>query len=53
MSIDGQMGEREGQRSSGDSAQTQLDSTGRLFYALKGISGPGLRITGHTVKVQR
>lgn len=30
---------------------TQLDSTSTMFYALKEISGLGLKITGNTVKV--
>lgn len=40
------MEDKEGQRSPENLAQTQLDSTSRMFYALKGISGPGLREAG-------
>ena len=33
--------------------QIQLGPTSRMFYALKGISGPGLRVAGKIVKIKR
>lgn len=44
----GSDGGKEGQGSSGNLALTQLSSTSRTFYAVRGISSPGLRVTGDT-----
>lgn len=53
MDTKGQVGVKGRQRSSETLAQIQLDPTSRMFYAIKGISGPGLRVAGEIVKVKR
>lgn len=42
----------EGQRSSESLAQTQCDSSSRMIFALKGLSGSGLRVARKGVKVK-
>lgn len=48
MSTNGQMGEKEGQRSSENLAEIQFDPTSRMFFAVIGISGPGFRVAEKT-----
>mgnify|MGYP007134203081 CR=1 FL=1 len=52
MGTKSQMRVKGGLRGSEELAQIQLDPTGRtFFFALKGISGSGLRVPGKIVKV--